>query len=366
MRHRRALAPWARNSDSVKPAAYHCVSRVVGREFLLTSRAKEYFSKLIRLYERFTGVRVLAHCCMSNHFHLLLEVPSRAELELSDQELLERLRLLYSEVAVGEIAARLVKLRALEQATGRVGAAEEYRETFLRRMHDLSEFMKVVKQRMTAFVNREHQRKGTLWEERFKSVLVESGHACRVMAAYIDLNPVRASLVKMPEDYRWSSYGEVCSGHKEAQEGLARVMARSAGDKTSDGKPLRSLSWKDSARHYRRFLVADAEEKRAADSGSDEQKRRQGVSEEITREIQKRKGQMSRIELLRCRVRHFTQGVVLGRPDFVEGVFQETKELYPPTRKTGARKITGATTSGLCTLRQLGRPQGPSDHSSLP
>jgi hypothetical protein len=33
--------------------------------------------------------------------------------------------------------------------------------------------MKVIKQRMTAFVNRQHGRKGTLWEERFKSMVVE-------------------------------------------------------------------------------------------------------------------------------------------------------------------------------------------------
>jgi hypothetical protein len=35
-----------------------------------------------------------------------------------------------------------------------------------------------------------------LWEERFKSVIVESGVAARTIAAYIDLNPVRAGMVK--------------------------------------------------------------------------------------------------------------------------------------------------------------------------
>lgn len=316
---------------------------MVGREFLLTPKAKEYFTKLIRLYERFTGVRVLAHCCMSNHFHLLLEVPSRAELRLSDRELLDRLSLLYSEVVVEEVAARLSGLRA----SGRESEAEQYRESFLRRMHDLSEFMKVVKQRMTAFVNREHQRKGTLWEERFKSVLVESGHACRVMAAYIDLNPVRAGLVEMPEDYRWSSYGEACAGQKDAQVGLARVMARNAGDRTADGRPVRGLSWGEAAAQYRRYLVADGERQGSG----------RGLSERAVEQVKARKGQMSQLELLGCRVRHFTQGVVLGSPDFVENVFQETREFYAASRRTGARKIAGATRVGLYTMRQLGRPR---------
>jgi putative transposase len=47
-----------------------------------------------------------------------------------------------------------------------------------------------------------------LWEETFKSVIVEDGLAARTMAACIDLNPVRAGMVDDPAEYRWSSYGE--------------------------------------------------------------------------------------------------------------------------------------------------------------
>jgi hypothetical protein len=51
-------------------------------------------------------------------------------------------------------------------------------------MHDLSEFMKRLLQCFTRWFNRTHQRSGTLWEERYKSVIVESGVAamlrCRV------------------------------------------------------------------------------------------------------------------------------------------------------------------------------------------
>jgi len=56
-------------------------------------------------------------------------------------------------------------------------------------------------------------------------VIVESGTAARIMAAYIDLNPVRAGLVEDPADYRWSSYGEAVHGGRKgwgrkAREGL--------------------------------------------------------------------------------------------------------------------------------------------------
>ena len=78
--------------------------------------------------------------------------------------------------------------------------AEAIRRRLLARMGDVSEFMKSVKQRFGIWFNKTHGRYGTLWADRFKSVLVE-GHAnpLQTMAAYIDLNPVRAGLVEDPK-----------------------------------------------------------------------------------------------------------------------------------------------------------------------
>ena len=69
-------------------------------------------------------------------------------------------------------------------------------ERFTYRMHDLSEFMKTLMQRFTQWFNRTHKRSGNLWEEAFKSVIVEDGVAARTMAAYIDLYPVRSGMMK--------------------------------------------------------------------------------------------------------------------------------------------------------------------------
>ena len=60
-------------------AYYHCVSRVVNRDFVLGDAERELFVKLLRLCEQFCGVRVVTHCVMSNHFHILVEVPKRSE-----------------------------------------------------------------------------------------------------------------------------------------------------------------------------------------------------------------------------------------------------------------------------------------------
>jgi putative transposase len=55
-------------------------------------------------------------------------------------------------------------------------------------------------------INRAYRRTGTLWEGRYKSSLVDKGRYCLACYRYIELNPVRAGMVKHPEDYSWSSY----------------------------------------------------------------------------------------------------------------------------------------------------------------
>src|SRR5262245_1223977 len=92
-------------------------------------------------------------------------------------------------------------------------------------MWAVSAVMKLLKQRFTQWYNGRTDRKGTLWEDRFKSVLVDgAGEGLTAMAAYIDLNPVRAGLVKDPKDYRWSGYGQAVAGKKRARLGLQKVV----------------------------------------------------------------------------------------------------------------------------------------------
>ncbi|MBX3734364.1 MAG: transposase [Verrucomicrobiae bacterium] len=72
MRQRRLKAP------ALFPVAhYHCMSRVVNRDFVFGPHEREHFVRLLRQYERFCGARVLTFCILSNHFHLLVEVPAR-------------------------------------------------------------------------------------------------------------------------------------------------------------------------------------------------------------------------------------------------------------------------------------------------
>jgi hypothetical protein len=166
---------------------------------------------------------------------------------LGDAEFFRRLKVFYSEAFVKELKKRLKGARERE-------SKEEERaikEPFTRRMHDLSEFMRGLLQRFTRWFNRTHERTGTLWERRFKSVIVEDGVASRTMSAYIDLNPVRAGMVADPAEYRWSSYGEAVAGVKKAQSGLVRALH------AHRGRAGTAKSWSEGgvAKEYRGGLL---------------------------------------------------------------------------------------------------------------
>jgi len=76
---------------------------------------------------------------------------------------------------------------------GNDAAASSLKVGFTYRMYDISEFMKAFKQQFSQYYNTREGRCGPLWTQRFKSILVEgSEDALLTIAAYIDLNPVRA------------------------------------------------------------------------------------------------------------------------------------------------------------------------------
>jgi REP element-mobilizing transposase RayT len=336
-----------------KPAIYHVISRVVDRQFVFGREEKEHFVGLMRLYERFCGLRVLTFAVMSNHFHILLEVPSRPQRPFgSEREFLDQLGILYPEGQLREIG------RELELRRGHEAELAAYRERFLGRMWDLSQFMKTLKQRFSQWFNRRHGRRGVLWEERFRSVLVEDGHAARVVAAYIDLNPLRAGLVDDPADYRWSGYGEAVAGGRAARAGLRRVMiewerqrmdAALAAQETAD--------WRKVIAGYRVVLFRDAGESpegaRAAGARGAAGPRR-GIAAEKVAEVLKRQGRMSEAQLLGRRVRYFADGLVIGSAAFVDRAWRLTRAEFGPARKSGARRLRGlGLESGLRSMRDL-------------
>jgi putative transposase len=69
-----------------------------------------------------------------------------------------------------------------------------------------AQLMKHLGQRYAQHINRTYARSGTLWEGRFRSCLVEAERYFLACQRYIELNPVRAGLVRQPAGYPWSSH----------------------------------------------------------------------------------------------------------------------------------------------------------------
>jgi len=347
MRKARWLATW-RHSEN-KPVFYHCISRVVDRRFVLGPEEKEKFRALMRVYERFSGCRVTAYCLMDNHFHLLLEVPPMPSGGLSDETLLQRLSALYGEAFVAGVAAELADARqqaAQGNADPRI-VVQRIHDRFTYRMHDLGEFMKGLLQRYTQWHNRRHARRGRLWEDRFKSVIVEDGPAARTIAAYIDLNPVRAGIVTEPAEYRWSSYGEAIGGGpkgrgKTARAGLVRAWGAHQGLQADAAHWTTGIS-----RAYRRMLIGNAAEKSREAINPD------GLLEKriLRKGLQKPAASSGHgapdgadlpfSKMLRVRIRYFSDGAVIGGKHFVNEAFDRGRSRFGPARLDGARKLRG-------------------------
>jgi REP element-mobilizing transposase RayT len=321
----------------------------VNREFVFGDLERERQRMFMRMYENFSGNRILSYCFMSNHFHILLEVTPMAEGGLSDTELVRRVRALGNEAQTLELSMELDEARKKIRA-GEAGEslAAVIHARFTYRMHDLSQFMKGFTQRYTQWHNRTHRRTGRLWEDRFKSVIVEDGVACKTMAAYIDLNPVRAGMVKDPAQYRWSSYGEAVGGGakgngKKARAGLVRAM------RAHKGVGADADLWAhDVSREYRKLLMAGAVEKVSESVGREGGMVRKVVRKGMGKESQEDVGQDARAtgeipfgRMLRCRVRYFTDGAVIGSRAFVNEAFANARERFGSRRKDGARTMRG-------------------------
>ena len=314
-------------------ATYHVMSRVLEGRRILKVDEKGYMANLMRRMEVFTGCEVRTYAFLDNHFHILLHVPVCQE--LTDKEVKWRVRMLYGKK----------KYHAFEETwemwekQGQENLIKEQLDKFRVRMYDLSEFMKTFKQRITVFYNANSGHKGPLWWDRFKSVLVEeSEHAQMVVAAYIDLNPVRAGIVVDPKDYRWSGYGEAVAGIGESRSNLCKLF-------TDD-----SVNTNESLAKYRQTLYIQGERKKHLVTG---EIIKPGFSQEMVDETLNMGGQLSICQILRCKVRYFSDGAVIGSRQYVDKIFNDHNKLFNCKRKShNAKQMEYGDWGGLYTAKK--------------
>ena len=209
-----------------------------------------------------------------------------------------------------------------------------FRKQLLARMGDVSQYMKELKQRFSIWYNRNHRRIGTLWAERFKSVLIEDEPmALSTVAAYIELNPVRAGIIDDPASYRFCGYAEAMGGFKPARVGIASLLGEKQG-------------WAMAGSRYRVAIFGKGQ-------SSDADRPRRSVDAEKAAEVMNSGCKIKKTEAIRCRIRYFTDGVVLGSSEFVQSYFESHRKDFGSSRVDGPREMRGSDWGGLKCLRDL-------------
>ena len=276
---------------------YHVMNRTAFGSKVFGPAEKAVFVRMLRKQAAFTGVSVLAYCVMDNHFHLLLEV--RPNGDLSDAALLDRYSAYYDGADTPESTYSVRELAAILDAGGE--EAEVARRVVMARMGSLSAFMRELKQRFCIWYNARHANRGSVWGAPFKSVLVEaSPEVMTKVAAYIDLNPVRAGLARDPGEYRWCGYAECLAGVKVAREGLCGLYAG------------RARGFAEALRSYRLILFGKGSlPKPGAPEGAGR------ISGERLCAVLENGGSVGLPELLRARIRYFSEGVAIGSSAFL-------------------------------------------------
>lgn len=311
---------------------YHVISRTTCQQFLFGPEEKERFCQLLFQQAAFAGVEVLSYCIMSNHVHLLLRVDPNST--PSDQELLRRYADYYGMDKVPLSAYSVDELKLLLRQEG--NQADAARKQVLSRMNNLPAFMRELKQRFSIWYNHKHTNQGTIWAARYKSLIVEDcPESLTRIAAYIDLNPVRAEIVADPKDYRWCSYAAAMAGKQRARTGLIRLFNQ-------------ERDFAQVIRSYRIILFGKGYQTKGSATNNLGR-----ISPERLEEVMRRGGEVPLHELLRVRIRYFGDGLALGSHSFLKGIFEDNRIVFGDKRKRGGAPLPAGSWGQLHIMRDL-------------
>jgi REP element-mobilizing transposase RayT len=291
---------------------YHVMSRTALDGFPLGDAEKDFMLGLIRNFSELYLVEILGFCLMGNHFHLLVKM--FPEYKFTDEDIQKRFEKFYGDS------------RAFSKSQ-----IPYFRE----KLSSLSEFIREIKVGFARYYNRRHNRRGYFWGDRFKSVIVDKGETMVNCLAYIDLNPLRAGIVKQPEEYRWSSIGyHIQTNNKD------KFLSTDFGLKEFNVK-----SKKERIRRYRRYVY----EAGAVDRP--DKMKAKVIDDKVVAKERKKDFEINRISRFRYRTRYFTDSGIIGSKEFVAENYQRFKHLFFSKHDKKPKPIKGL--EGMYSLKRL-------------
>ena len=298
---------------------YHLLNRVAGEPHFLPfgELEKEQFFRLALRLSRLYCIELISVVVMSNHFHIVCATPAEKP---GVDEIRRRWKAFYGK-------------RGIEPNWD----DPEVVEMWAARLRDISWFMKDLQQRFTCWFNRTRPngRRGRLWADRFKSVILESGKAVWDCVRYVEMNPVRAGLCADPAEYRFSTWGRFAGGGRHpfaesAARHLRSYLHRLLGDRASELSEAEVLA----------EMSADMARVAALERG-------ENLKEIAAAWEAARKGS-GFVLTVRRRIRYWSDGAIIGSRTFVREVAaalidaqRAEKKRLAVAREAGDGEIAG-------------------------
>ena len=293
--------------------AYHLINRTAGDPAALpfTDEDKEYFFTLAERLSLLYAIELVSLVVMSNHFHIVCVAPADKP---GLDEIRRRWRAFYPYRAA----------HGLEPDWSN----PEIVEKWATKMRDISDFMKELQQRFSRWYNQTHGRRGPVWTNRFKNVILQHGQALYSCVHYVEMNPVRAGVCADPADYRFSTYGRYSqSGRHPFAESARKHLGISL------SWIYRKDAWAEAdVREIMGKLGGDLAATAVGEAGGDEQDVRA-----VREAVRKQGGGF--VLTARRRIRYWSDGAIIGSKEFVREVAATcwTEEKARRKRLTRAR-----------------------------
>ena len=166
------------------------------------------------------AIEVCAYAVMSNHYHVVLHINTQEAKQWNRNEILNRWTALFSGSVLVQRYLSGSPMHSATLAKLDEHVVEEYRS----RLMDISWFMRCLNEYLAREANKEDGCKG-----RYKSQALLDEAALLTCMAYVDLNPIRAKLAKIPET----------SDYTSIKERIEKVNGNSARKQVAHLKPLR-------------------------------------------------------------------------------------------------------------------------------
>ncbi|MBN1961118.1 MAG: hypothetical protein JW841_09240 [Deltaproteobacteria bacterium] len=256
-------------------AYYHLCGRtggVIGDYPLNDKQCRRNVINFIKFFSKVFCMRVLGFSIMGNHYHLVIQMDGPRP--IPRKELIERASLLYKKELLNNWA-------------------EANWKHFTQRILDVSEFMRSLQSKIARWYNDTYNRRGRFWSDRFKSVLLEDEKAMFDCLLYVELNPVRAGIVQRPEDYEGSSIY-----YREVKDDKWMAPISEITGQTKYSTAIKEYK----ACVYYRGNVPTKDNQAAISTRLLKQEEARGFTS---------------AGMFKKRIRHFTDGVVIGSAEFV-------------------------------------------------